>query len=166
MYGSYIVVWFSKWYRWSLFKFFSATRSHSSSIFSLQVQVDSQTSHLANRSVDFCQVQIWPSTFTLRGHPESHAGSWLGGKSAFSLSCSLWLECKLSQKNWLFWDWNGPLVKVHSQLHRHSSLFNSMQPRRLCCQLSIHKAKHCYLGIVVRFCHLISQHTIEVICLE
>lgn len=48
----------------------------------LQVQVDSPPSDLANRTVDLCQVQIWPSTFTVWGHPEPHAGSRLGGKAS------------------------------------------------------------------------------------
>ena len=56
-----------------------------------QVQVDTQTSHLADRTMDLCQVQIWPSTFTLRGYPEPHAGPRLGGKAAADLSFSFCL---------------------------------------------------------------------------
>lgn len=50
--------------------------------FLLQVQADSSTSHLANRTVDLCQIQIWPSTRTLRDYLEPHAGSWSGGKAS------------------------------------------------------------------------------------
>lgn len=63
--------------------------------FLLQVQADSQTCHLAHRTVDLCQVQIWPSTCPLRDHPQPHAGSWPGGKaSTDTLSVSLSLLFK------------------------------------------------------------------------
>lgn len=99
--------------------------------------------------MDLCQVQIWHATSTLRGHPEPHAGSWLGGKTTdtkfVSLSFKLLTGVPASQrKRQIFNDCSGPLVKVHRQLLKHT-----MKAQLSCCQLFLFTKP----GTMKRFWH-------------